>query len=76
MKKMSLKRIKKFAIYAKKRFITDDEKVRDHSHSIGKYKGVAQNNCNMNYKISIDIPIVFHNGSTYDCHFIIKGLAK
>ena len=23
-----------------------------------------------------EIPIVFHNGSTYDYHFIIKELAK
>ena len=30
----------------------------------------------MNYKISKNIPVVFHNGSTYDYHFIIKELAK
>ena len=30
----------------------------------------------MNYKISRNIPDVFHNGSTYDYHFIIKELAK
>ena len=26
----------------------------------------------MNYKITEDIPVVFHNGSIYDNHFIIK----
>ena len=30
----------------------------------------------MNYKISKNISIVFHNGSTYDYHFLIKELAK
>ena len=30
----------------------------------------------MNYKISKNIPVVFHNGCTYDYHFIIKELAK
>ena len=27
-------------------------------------------------EIPIEIPIVFHNGSAYDYHFIIKELAK
>ena len=30
----------------------------------------------MRYKIPKEIPAVFHNGSTYDYHFIIKELAK
>ena len=30
----------------------------------------------MRYKVSKGIPVVFHNGSTYDYHFIIKELAK
>ena len=28
----------------------------------------------MHYKIPKEIPVVFHNGSTYDYHFIIKQL--
>ena len=35
----------------------------------------AQDNCNLRYKIPKEIPEVFHNGSTYDYHFIIKELA-
>ena len=34
------------------------------------------NNSNLNYKIPKEIPVVFHNGSTYDYHFIIKQLAR
>ena len=51
-------------------------KVRDHCHYTGKYRGAAHINCNLNYKIPKEIPVVFHNGSTYDYHFIIKQLAK
>ena len=30
----------------------------------------------MRYKVPKEIPVAFHNGSTYDCHFIIKELVK
>ena len=43
---------------------------------MGKYRGAAHNICNLRYKIPKEIPILFHNGSTYDYHFIIKELAK
>ena len=52
------------------------QKVRYHCHYTGKYRGAAHNICNLRYKIPKDILVVFHNGSTYDYHFIIKRLAK
>ena len=52
------------------------QKVRDHCHYTGKYRGAAHSICNLRYKISKKIPVVFHNGSTYDYHFIIKQLAR
>ena len=52
------------------------QKVRDHCHYTGKYRGAAHNICNLRYKIPKEIPVVFHNGSTYDYNFIIKELAK
>ena len=52
------------------------QKVRDHCHYIGNYRGAAHNICNLRYKIPKDIPVLFHNGSTYHYHFIIKELAK
>ena len=39
-------------------------------------RGVAHNICNLRYKVPKEIPVVFHNGSTYDYHFIIKELVK
>ena len=53
----------------------DNDKVRDHCHFTGKYRGAAHNTCNLRYKISKNISVIFHNGSTYDYHFIIKELA-
>jgi len=35
----------------------------------------AFTNCNLNYKNSYFISIVFHNLSGYDSHFIIKEIA-
>ena len=51
-------------------------KVRDYCHYTGKYRGAAHSKCNLNYKIVKEIPVLFHNGSVYDYHFIIKYLAK
>ena len=52
------------------------QKVRDHCHYTGKYRGVEQSICNLRYTIPKKLPVVLHNGSTYDYHFIIKQLAK
>ena len=51
-------------------------KVRDHCHYPGKYRGATHNICTLRYKVPKEIPIVFHNGSIYDYHFIIKELVK
>ncbi|EZA47751.1 hypothetical protein X777_15518, partial [Ooceraea biroi] len=59
-----------------KPFTSDDTRVRDHCHLTGRYRGPAHSNCNLNYKDSFCIPIVFHNLSGYDAHFIIKELVS
>ena len=51
-------------------------KVRDHDHYTGKYRGAAHSKCNLEYQIPEEIPVVFHNGSKYDYHFIINELTK
>jgi len=58
-----------------KPFAPDDTGVRDHCHLTGRYRDPANSNCNLNYKNSFYIPIVFHNLSGYDAHFIIKEIA-
>ena len=50
--------------------------VRDHCHYTAKCRGAAHSICNLNYKAPKEIPIVFHNGSAYDYHFITEQLAK
>ena len=57
------------------KFIESD-KVRDHCHLTGKYRGPAHSKCNINVtqKQSKFIPIIFHNFSNYDCHMFFKKL--
>ena len=59
----------------KKEFSTDSDnkkyfKVRDHCHHTGNYSDASHNVCNLRYKMPKEIPVVFHNGSKYDYHFI------
>ena len=50
--------------------------VRDHCHYTGKYRGAAHSKCNLQYKVPKEIPVVFHNGSKYDYHFITNEISK
>ena len=80
MKKINHVMKKKAAIYAKKISIDYDDKkyqkVRRHCHYTGEYRGAAHNICHLRYKAPKKVPVVFHNGSKYDYHFIIKELAE
>jgi len=57
-----------------KDFSKEDEKVRDHCHLSGKFRGAAHNSCNISYQVPKFFPIVFHNLSGYDSHLFIKKL--
>ena len=50
------------------------DKVRDHCHLTGKYRGPALSKSNIDVKQSQSnfSPIAFHNFSIYDCHFFSK----
>lgn len=55
-------------------FRSGEKRVCDHSHWTGKYRGPAHNECNQNYKDTKIIPVLFHNFSHYDAHYIVKAL--
>ena len=50
--------------------------LRDPDHYTGEFRGAAHSLCNLIYSATRKIPVVSHNGSNYDYHFIIKELAK
>ena len=54
----------------------DSDKVKDYCYFTGKYRGAAHNTCNLKYKIPKNITVIFHNGSKYDYHFIIREFAS
>ena len=47
-----------------KRFAVDKnyQKVRDHCHFTGKYKGATHSICNLKLNVPNEIPVVIHNG--------------
>ena len=57
--------------------VLDDDRVRDHDHLNGRYRGAAHNHCNleMNNRRT-KLPIIFHNLRGYDSHFIVKAASK
>src|ERR1043165_4887301 len=51
-----------------------EDRVRDHCHLTGKFRGAAHNDCNLNYKVPKFFPVLFHNLSAYDSHLFVKKL--
>ena len=54
----------------------DDDKVRDHCHYTGKYRGAAHSKCNLALKKDKTIPVGFHNGTKYDFHLLVRELGR
>ena len=61
----------------KKELLTDNgvDKVRDHCHFAGQYRGAAHNSCNLQCRKPMILPVIFHNLQGYDAHLFIKQLA-
>ena len=51
-----------------------NDRVRDHCHFTGRYRGPAHNSCNLKYRKPKNISVFFHNLSGYDSHLFIKKL--
>ena len=74
--------MQKSVIFVKKKienkYLKDKKycKARNHCHYTGKYRGATHSICNLKYSVPKKFHIVFHDGSNYDYHFIIKELAE
>ena len=53
-----------------------EDKVRDHCHFTGQYRGAAHNKCNLQCRKPMVLPVIFHNLQGYDAHLFIKQLAR
>ena len=51
-----------------------EDRVRDHCHYTGRYRGAAHNICNLKYSKPNNISVFFHNLTGYDSHLFIKKL--
>ena len=60
----------------KKLIDNDEEKVTDHCHLSGTFRGAAHWNCNINFQLTKNISVIFHNLRGYDSHLIFAELDK
>ena len=60
----------------KKLIDNDEEKVTDHCHVTGKFRGAADWDCKINFQLTEKVPVIFHNLRSYDSHLIFNELDK
>ena len=51
-----------------------EDRMRDHCHLSGKFRGATHEICNLKYRVQNFFPVVFHNLSGYDSHIFIITL--
>ena len=61
---------------SKKLIDNDEEKVRNHCHVTGKFRGADHWDCNINFQLIKKVPVIFHNLRVYDSHLIFNELDK
>ena len=59
-----------------KEFDENEEKVKDHCHFTGRFRGAAHNSCNLQFRKPGFTPVIFHNLQNYDAHLFVKNLGK
>ena len=57
-------------------FDAGDNTVRDHDHVIWKYRRFAHRSCNIDLKLTKNVPLMFHSLKGYGSHLIIKEIGK
>lgn len=60
----------------KEEFTATNYKVHDHSHLDKMYRGPACNQCNLQFRLPNFVPVILHNLSCYDAHFIVPQLGR
>ena len=53
-----------------------EEKVRDHCHVNGKFRGAAHWDCNINFQLAKKVPVIFRKLRGYSSHLIFNELDK
>ena len=53
-----------------------EDRVRDHCHFTGKFRGAAHNGCSLMCSKPKVLPVIFHNLQGYDAHLFIKQLYR
>ena len=54
----------------------DGDKVKDHCHFTGKYRGALHSKCNLKLGgKTLIIPVLAHNNSGYDSYMFVKRLS-
>ncbi|KAG8232084.1 hypothetical protein J437_LFUL012442 [Ladona fulva] len=54
--------------------VLGDDRVKDHDHITGKYRGAAHGCCNIEFQIPSFLPVIIHNLSNYDSRLIVPHL--
>ena len=60
----------------KKQHPLETDKVRDHCHVTGEYRGAAHSKCNLKARTNYKIPVFVHNLKGYDAHLLFTAMGE